>query len=202
MGGLLTLGSYSKIKNLVGGLLMLAVPWDFSDQNKKNLYAHLLGSIESYLNTYGYVPGEFLKTMFSFVNPVVVLRKFQKLARLPLHKRKEFIDLEDWVNDSVDLPRKVAIQCFKHWFIQNELSTKGTLDTFKVGRDVINKPSFIVIPSNDRIVDEHSALGLSQKFSNPTVLKPQLGHVGVITASKAKSMVWEPMLQWIHNQSQ
>lgn len=202
MGGILTLGALNKVQHLVSGSIMLAVPWDFSDPAKKRVYQGIFESVKVQISLYQAVSGDFLKTLFVLMNPIVLLRKFQKLSELSDSDKKQFMELEDWVNDSVPLPPKVAFQCFRDWFVENNLEKRGCLGKFQINLDHIQVPFFMVIPSNDRIVDAASAFTLSLKIKNKTMIKPELGHVGVITASKAKSMVWDPMLEWIRNQSQ
>lgn len=201
MGGILTLGAYALLKDMINGLLLISVPWDFSLPQKKELYTKILKSIEMQLEYFSYVPGDFIKLLFSFANPVVALKKFHKLSLLSKEEQDHFIQLEDWVNDSVDLPRKIALQCFKNWFVDNDLAMKGQLGGLRINPFNLKSSSFIVIPTYDRIVDATSALPLSDAIQHKTLITPKLGHVGVITARKAKNMVWDPMLQWIQNQS-
>lgn len=201
MGGILTLGAYAATKKIVDGLLLISVPWDFSSPQKKSFYTKILKSVEAQLKYFSFVPGDFIKLLFSLANPVVVLKKFHKLASLSRDEQEHFIQLEDWVNDSVDLPKKIAIQCFKNWFVDNDLAVKGKLGGLSINPFKIEASSFIVIPSHDKIVDVDSASPLSNAIQNKTLIMPNLGHVGVITARKAKDMVWDPMLQWIQNQS-
>lgn len=202
MGGILTLAALNKVQHLVSGAIMLAVPWDFSDPGKKRLYQGIFESVKMQIGLHQAVSGDFIKTLFVLMNPIVLLRKFQKLAQLSDGEKKQFMELEDWVNDSVPLPPKVAFQCFGDWFVENSLEKTGCLGALKINLDAFHVPFFMVIPSNDRIVDAASAFTLSLKIKNKTVVKPELGHVGVITASKAQSMVWDPMLEWIRNRSQ
>jgi polyhydroxyalkanoate synthase len=202
MGGILTLAALNKVQHLVAGAIMLAVPWDFSDPGKKRLYQGIFESVKVQIGLYQAVSGDFLKTLFVLMNPIVMLRKFQKLSQLSDVEQKQFMELEDWVNDSVALPPKVALQCFEEWFVENNLERAGRLGALEINLESLHIPFFMVIPSNDRIVDAASAFTLSLKIKTKTIIKPELGHVGVITASKAKGMVWDPMLEWIRNRSQ
>jgi len=54
-----------------------------------------------------------------------------------------------------------------------------------------------VIPSRDRIVPPSSAEALAAALGGATVLRPPLGHVGMMSAARAAGMLWTAIADWL-----
>jgi len=57
-----------------------------------------------------------------------------------------------------------------------------------------------VVPGRDRIVPPSSAEPLATAIGDATVLRPQLGHVGMMSAARAPEMLWDPIAGWLRAQ--
>ena len=57
-----------------------------------------------------------------------------------------------------------------------------------------------VVPRRDRIVPPSSAEALTARLSAVTVLRPPLGHVGMMAAGRAPSVLWTPIARWLQTQ--
>jgi polyhydroxyalkanoate synthase len=54
-----------------------------------------------------------------------------------------------------------------------------------------------VVPDRDRIVPPSSAEPLVAALGGATVLRPPLGHVGMMSAARAAEMLWTPIADWL-----
>lgn len=200
MGGILGLGALMESKIDIDGIILMATPWDFSQRSFKNrsflkLCARM---VEIEIQHSGKVSGFFLNMLFHCLNPLAGIQKFRRFQNLEPAEKKKFVELEDWVNDCVDLAPKVAKECFVNWYLNNELAETSTLSSLKIDLESLDFPVLTVIPKNDRIIPEASALSLAKQLRQVTVLQPLLGHVGMITGRKAKKNVWQPLLSWLN----
>jgi polyhydroxyalkanoate synthase len=200
MGGILTMAAASHVKTQ--GIALFAVPWNFSSSLVKN--RHLINMVAAFvlseLKKSDKLSGEFLNALFHLMNPLAVLKKFQTLPSLPSQQQESFIALEDWVNDCVDLSPTVAKECFIDWYRDNQLATSGKISGLSLDPASLTLPIFCVVPKNDKIIPAASALSLAELFSHKIILEPPLGHVGMITAQKARKLVWKPFLEWVSTQ--
>ncbi len=130
------------------------------------------------------------------------MNKFQRFAAMDMSSdaARDFVLLEDWLNDGVPLPALVARDCLLGWYGENQPG-RGT---WKVARRRvrprdIQAPSLVVIPANDRIVPPTSAAGLvgSEGLANVTRLDLPLGHIGMMVGSRAIERCWRPVIDWL-----
>jgi polyhydroxyalkanoate synthase len=57
-----------------------------------------------------------------------------------------------------------------------------------------------VVPGRDRIVPPRSAEPLAAALGTATVLRPPLGHIGMMAAVRAPKMLWTPIAAWLRTQ--
>jgi polyhydroxyalkanoate synthase len=55
----------------------------------------------------------------------------------------------------------------------------------------------VVVPAQDRIVPPATAAALAEELPLAETWTPSLGHIGMIVARDAPSMVWEPLGAWL-----
>ena len=58
-------------------------------------------------------------------------------------------------------------------------------------------PALVVVPAQDRIVPPATAAALAEELPLAETWTPSLGHIGMIVARDAPSMVWEPLGAWL-----
>lgn len=210
MGGLLALALAVLRPGDVAGLALLATPWDFHCQRgeQARLVATMLGPLEPVIARMGELPVDLLQVLFASIDPLGSARKFCAFAGLvqsaegsaTLSARVEdFVALEDWLNDGVPLAASVARECLGSWYGANE-PAKGK---WRVGGKAIVPQrvrcrSLVVIPAQDRIVPPESAEALVGALPNAERMAPPLGHIGMVVGSRAESMLWEPLVAWLH----
>jgi polyhydroxyalkanoate synthase subunit PhaC len=194
MGGLLALALAQRRPALVSALALLAAPWDFHADRAGQ--ARLLGALAEPLTrglaVLGEVPVDILQFLFAALDPLLALRKFSRFAGLleGSPEERDFVAVEDWLNDGVPLSLPVARDCLAGWYGANE-----------PGRACWRVAGTPVVPMQDRIVPPASAAALVSLLPAAERLNPPLGHIGMMVAREAPSAVWQPLAQWLAHQS-
>jgi len=205
MGGLLALALALRHPGETACLALLATPWDFHAERAEQ--AKPLGLVADYLplfcGTGGTVPVDVIQYLFFILDPFGAERKFARFAALDpdSEEARTFVALEDWVNDGVPLALEVARECMRSWYAGNEPS-RGVwrVGGQRVDPELLNRPALVVVPGRDRIVPPSSAEPLATAIGDATVLRPQLGHVGMMSAARAPEMLWDPIAGWLRAQ--
>ena len=205
MGGLLALALARGREQETGCLALLATPWDF--HAGRAALARLLGSIADHLSLFcagnGSVPVEVIQALFLLLDPFSAERKFTRFASLDpdSDEARCFVALEDWVNDGVPLTLGVATGVARSWYRENE-PARGLWEV--AGKEVdpkrLGRPALVVVPSRDRIVPPNSAEPLAGKLAGAVTLRAPLGHVGMMSAARARGMLWTPIADWLWEQ--
>lgn len=205
MGGLLALALALRRPADTACLALLATPWDFHAERRAQ--AQLLGSLVEWLPLFcaasDPVPVSAIQTLFLTLDPFLAERKFIRFAGLAPqgNAAKSFVALEDWINDGVPLAHRVALDCARSWYRDNDPA--GGL--WRVaGRPVrpeeVAAPTLIVLPSRDKIVPPRSAAPLAAAIPGASVLRPPFGHIGMMTSMQAPGAVWHPIAEWLRAQ--
>lgn len=177
----------------VKSLTLMATPWDF--HASREWYEVLLQTstpaIEMIINLNRKLPSDIIQVMFSMMNPLNVVRKFQDLAKNP-DPGELFYAVEHWLNDCVPLVPEVARQCIFSWYRDNlTLKKQFSINAKVLDPSEIQIPTLAIIPRRDYIVPPASALPLAKEIQNCKIIEPDLGHVGMITSRTAKEEVWK-----------
>ena len=149
------------------------------------------------------LPVELVQSLFFMLDPFLGQRKFVRFAGLDPagDEARGFVALEDWINDGVPLPIAVARECLRSWYGDNAPG-RGLWQV--AGRDVrpqqLRLPALVVIPGHDRIVPPASAEPLAAAIPNAEVLRPPLGHIGMMSAARAPELLWTPIAAWLKAQ--
>ena len=202
MGGLLALAAALRRRDALAGLALLATPWDFHADGggQAKMTARLMAPAFPVFERLGAVPVDVLQMLFASLDPLLALRKFLDFSRFdPDSERVQaFVALEDWLNDGVALPVKVARDCIEGWYGEN-LPARGA---WQVGGEAVSPgaldlPTLVIVPESDRIVPPASAGALAAAIPGATVLTPPAGHIGMIVGSKGRTHVWGPLADWL-----
>jgi polyhydroxyalkanoate synthase subunit PhaC len=202
MGGLLALALALRQQRQLSGLALLATPWDFHAERMTQ--ARLLGLLGEWLPApatgAASVPAELVQSLFFLLDPFLAERKFVRFAGLDPagEEARGFVALEDWINDGVPLPFAVARECLRAWYGDN-VPGRGVWRV--AGRAVrpqrMRRPALVVIPGRDSIVPPGSAEPLAAAIPEAQLLRPPLGHVGMMSAARAPEILWTPIAQWL-----
>jgi polyhydroxyalkanoate synthase len=201
MGGLLALALALRRPQCIGCAALLATPWDFHVE--RAMPARLLGLLGDCLSGSGdgaTLSVDVVQSLFFLLDPFLAARKFVRFAGLDPagEDARGFVALEDWVNDGVPLPLAVARECLRSWYGDNS-PVRGA---WLVASDAVRPqslrcPALVVVPARDRIVPPGSAEPLAAAIPEAEVLRPPLGHVGMMSAARAPELLWTPITEWL-----
>ncbi len=150
----------------------------------------------------GEIPVDILQALFMAVDPLVAMRKFVRFAALAdSPAARNFVAVEDWLNDGVPLALPVARECLAGWY-GNDTPAQGKWRV--AGRPVlahrVEQPALVIMPENDRIVPPATSEALAAQLPAAERLTLRLGHVGMIVGSTARREVWQPLARWLRRQ--
>lgn len=202
MGGNLALAAALRQPAEVSALALLATPWDFhaDDPAGARRTAALLGPFEPALRVLGELPVDAIQYLFATLDPLLALKKFSRFAALDpdSDQAREFVALEDWLNDGVALPAAVARECLAGWYGRNDTAAgRWSIAGEAMRPERLNLPTLVMVPAKDRIVPPASAAALGQAIPGAVTRHPPLGHIGMIVSAGAEEKVWRPLLEWI-----
>ena len=199
MGGLLALALAQRRSADIAAIALLATPWDFHAERPEQ--ARLLGTVIDAAVSGDALPLWVIQSLFLSLDPFLAERKFIRFAGLDPESEaaRDFVALEDWLNDGVPLASGVARECGDAWYRDNA-PARGL---WRVAEQTIipqlfDKPALVVVPRRDRIVPPRSAEALGTALPRATLMRPPLGHIGMMAAIAAPELVWKPIADWVH----
>ncbi len=202
MGGLLAMAAAQRRPERVRALALLATPWDFwaEDAARARSLGALLPGLEPLLAATGALPVDALQALFAALDPFAIPEKYRGFATLDPEsaRARRFVALEDWLNDGIALAAPVAREVLGGWYGANapargEWRIAG--EAVEPGR--LAMPSFLAIPSRDRIVPPASALALAKSLPGALVHGAAAGHIGMVAGQGAEAALWRPLRQWL-----
>jgi polyhydroxyalkanoate synthase len=202
MGGVLALAAALRVPEQVSALAFLATPWDFHAERPEQAraLAALLPALELQAARSGTLPVDTLQALFAGLDPTMTLRKFADFATHPQDSAaaRRFVALEDWLNDGVPLSAPVLRETIGGWYGRNDPAEGLWQPGGKPVRPAAWKgPSLAVVPAADRIVPPGSAMALAAALPRCRMLQPPVGHIGMVTAGRARECVWLPLADFL-----
>jgi polyhydroxyalkanoate synthase subunit PhaC len=198
MGGLLALALALRRNADIAALALLATPWDFHAERPEQ--ARLLATVVEAAAETGTLPLWVIQSLFLSLDPFLAERKFIRFVELDPagDTARDFVALEDWLNDGVPLTADAARDCARSWYRDNA-SARGQWRVAgqSIAPQGFAKPALVVVPRRDRIVPPRSAAALAAALPQATVLRPPLGHIGMMAAAAAPLQVWQPIAEWL-----
>jgi polyhydroxyalkanoate synthase len=202
MGGLLALALGILRPRDIRGLVLFATPWDFHrpDLTQARAIEAMRKPIEDAIDLWGGMPVDVLQACFAAIDPGGIERKFRVLAEMePTSPRmRDFVALEDWLNDGVMLAGPVARETLFGWYVENR-PARGTW-TVKgkpIRPERYKGPALVLVPARDRIVPPSSALALAHALPRAETVELDTGHIGMVTAALAPRQVYARLAAWL-----
>jgi len=203
MGGLLALAAAIRRPDRVAGLALLATPWDFSADPQAATVARLLPGFEPLMAPMGALSVDLRQSLFARMDPYGIPEKFRAFGRLDPEsdRARRFVVLEDWLNDGVPLAAPVAREALGDWYGRNSTARgEWAVAGLPVTPGDWRGPTFLAIPTRDRIVPPASALPLAAALPGATVHLAKAGHIGMVAGQGAEAALWRPLLEWLRRQ--
>lgn len=204
MGGTLTVALAARQPRRVAGLALLAAPWDFHADRTGHAFLLSVGPLLAQVaDRVGELPVDILQTLFWSLDPWLAVKKFGRFLGMDQQGdgAKEFVLLEDWLNDGAPLAGPTARECLVGWYGDNTPGEgKWEVGGKRIVPSRIKTPSLVMIPSGDRIVPPLSAAALADPakgLKNVTRLDLPLGHIGMVVSGRAKELCWMPLIDWL-----
>lgn len=202
MGGTLLMGVASLLERSLASLIFLAAPWDFhaGAAALQKRVSFWWPSAQEKLSQKEFLDQDWLQTIFASLDPLSTRDKFIRFAQMGKDDPEVelFVAIEDWLNDSVDLPAGVARACIQDWFFENLPAHKNWhVAGRRVDPSFVRTPALIVASHKDRLVEYDSAAALMGDLPQAQLVSPDCGHIGMIAGRKAVEECWKPMVQFI-----
>ncbi|HEU0118699.1 MAG TPA: alpha/beta fold hydrolase [Alphaproteobacteria bacterium] len=202
MGGLFALALAALRPNEIKSLTLMATPWDFHkpDASMGEAFAALGDQMEPCLQATGLLPVDIIESLFATMQPMQALKKFTAFAGMNKDsmEARQFVLLEDWLNDGVPLTAPVARECLKGWYGANHTAKyEWHVDGVIINPRHITIPSYVVVPGKDKIVPPESAMPLAKLLPHATLHEPMTGHIGMMASRNALRRVWMPYFHWL-----
>lgn len=202
MGGTLTAAVGALRPDLISGLALLAAPWDFHADSaaSRNFLSMFRPLVDGMLAVSGEASVDFLQSLFASLDPTLMGRKFRGFEARDMNTdaARQFVELEDWLNDGIPLVQKVAQQCLFGWYVENQtLNMSWRVEGQIIDPRKISVPTLAVIPTHDRIVPPESAKALATLIPGCATLTVELGHIGMMAGTSAPELVYGPLAKWL-----
>ncbi len=203
MGGLLALAAAVRRPEAIGGLVLLATPWDFHADEARGR-AEAIGAFyrlaRPLLAALGEFPIDLIQALFAMHDPIVALRKFRRFAHLDMASEaaRNFVALEDWLNDGVALTLPVADEAMQSWYGDNAPGNGAwAVGSARIDPAAISVPALVVVPGGDRLVPPASAAAVLPHMKQAERLDLPLGHIGMVVGRNARRSLWTPLAEWL-----
>ena len=195
MGGLMALASALNNQKKLNGLALLATPWDFHSPDTDRLQFGMqeIQNLQDMLSKMEIIPKELIYLMFYFLDPWPVHSKYSRT-----HDDSDLLAREHWVHDGIAMARKVAEESFIEMSCYNVTQNlKWRILDKIIDPANIQIPTFVAIPSFDRVVPPLCARPLAELIPGATTISCPTGHVGMIVGKNAREHLWAPLVKWL-----
>ncbi len=206
MGGTLSLIYAALYPEKIKNLITMAAPFDCSDpEGLLFQWTHEI-PIEEVAETYGNCPGWLLASSFLCIDPLITVEKTESLYKGI--RDDSFLDLffamEQWINDTVDVPGRMYTE-FMQWFFQQNLLARRelALGGHHVDLSVITAPFLNIIAEQDTSVPPSSSepIGSYLGSTDQKLMRCPAGHIGLAVSGKAHKKMWPEAGAWIAGRS-
>lgn len=204
MGGTMAAGAVAALpdQSNIKSLTLLAAPWDFHAGDpamalRMNVF---MSSAELVMQAQNRLPVDWIQALFASIDPLFAFNKFRAFAQMDQTspQARQFVIVEDWLNDGVDMTANAARQSLANWYIQNEPHNGvWTIGKNLADAGAIKVPTLVVAATGDKLVPAPSALAILQHIAAAESLTPDLGHIGLMASPRAKAAVWAPIADWL-----
>ncbi|MFA5528969.1 MAG: class III poly(R)-hydroxyalkanoic acid synthase subunit PhaC [Peptostreptococcales bacterium] len=192
-----------KIKNLV----TIASPFDFDIEEGLLFKWSKDMDVDSLVDAYGIIPGDFLNACFVSLRPysllvdkyIAVVNVLDNPAAL-----KDFLNMESWIFDSPGQAGEAYRKYMKDLWQDNKL-IKGEfyLGDKKIDLKNITMPLLNVVGEKDNLIPPSASIPLNDIVASEDkeLVKYPLGHAGIVASTLSQKEVAPKVAQWIIKRS-
>jgi polyhydroxyalkanoate synthase len=188
---------------LVGGLIAMTAPIDFSDDGTLSRWARAEEfPVEKLAEGMGLVDSEWLQGSFKLLKPMSDVQKWRNVTtNLWDHSFLErFLPMEQWVTDNVDVPGPTYVEIINDLYRDNKLA-KGALEMGgkRLNLHDIKCPVMIAEAQSDHIVPSDSSDPLATLVGSNDVEVHGFrgGHIGLVVGRASKEGLRPDMTDWL-----
>jgi polyhydroxyalkanoate synthase subunit PhaC len=197
LGGTLAVGLTALRPTLVHRLALMAAPWDlhgWPDDQRSGLHSLWQQALPA-AELGQALPMEVLQLMFATLDPGLMAKKFARFAAMDMAspEARGFVALEDWSNSGPALALPAARQFFETWMGTGGPGAGWMIGNTAVVPETMAAPALVVLSVPDRIVPLATTEPLGLALPHAQVLHVNAGHIGMVTGSKARNVLWEPL---------
>src|SRR5258708_37238803 len=135
----------------VAGLALLAAPWDFHAAHTGHAFLVSAGPLLAEMaDKVGELPVDVLQTLFWSLDPWLAVKKFGRFLGMDQAgaSAREFVLLEDWLNEGAPLAGPTARACLIGWYGDTGPGTdKWVVRGRRLAPSKMNVPALVMIPS-------------------------------------------------------
>ena len=150
MGGTLTVALAARRPRRVAGLALLAAPWDFHADRTGHAFLVSAGPLLAEMaDRVGELPVDILQTLFWSLDPWLAVKKFGRFLGMDQQgeSARDFVLLEDWLNDGAPLAGPTARECLVGWYGDNLPGAgKWLVGGRRIVPSRINVPALVAFP--------------------------------------------------------
>lgn len=210
MGGHFTIAAAQRNPGRCRRIALLATPWDFSAGEGAGAVLRDLarglgdGTARSLLRQvgrcFGGFPVDFLQAIFAYLDPNLAVRKFAAFRDLSGDgpAARAFVATEDWLNDGLPLVPLAGEELLIDWCLEN---STGRGAWRPGGRAILPErtvhPAMVIASRSDRIAPLSGVRPLADHIPGASWLEVDAGHVGMMTGSRSRHLMWEPLAAWL-----
>ena len=186
IGGNICVAVVHAMKSGISSLSLLTTPWDFSHFGNLRFVLENCG-LEGAIKESELIPKIYVQIMFFLMFPSQYKQKIDKYFALSTDSRELFLQVEDWLQSGISIPKSLYLQiieefCLKNIIYNKEWKVNGSI----VDPKQINVPTCIIYAKKDQIVPYSSIVPLQNMIKNSTVIEVEGGHVAYLISPNSE----------------
>lgn len=170
MGGILATFAAFKYPDKFKGLATISMPWNFDNDAFIKVNCDVINKI---LANYLIIPKDFISAIFAIVNFDSIYRKYIDFES---NLNSESARIERWLNDGLDMSKKLFMECTQHLINDNCLMSKSYL----IKQDILPIKTIQFIGKKDKVVPRLSSIAFSEIYKDSKIKEYDAGHLGLV----------------------
>jgi len=178
-------GSF-KVGGGIRSLSLLTTPWDFAHFGNLTLILENF-VFENVIKERELIPKIYVQILFFLMFPSQYKEKIDKYFALSPDSRELFLQVEDWLQSGISIPKSLYLQiieefCLKNIIYNKEWKVNGSI----VDLEQIDIPTCIIYAKKDQIVPYSSIVPLQKMIKNSTLIEVEGGHAAYLISPSSK----------------